>query len=112
MEKDKQVQPIKATSPVLLNWLQRPAETLDLITCTTMEEAMLSSSSSMALINIKDNDAAVRILTILIGEAVLYFNVGKNMGPPQIKIVIDMLLSDTITKNLKPEDYKVLFEDM
>lgn len=82
------------------------------VTCTTVQEAIKANSCSLAMIAIQKKEVAVDILTILIGQSILYFNVGKTMGTAQIGIVIDMLLSDPMTKNLKPEDYKVLFEDM
>jgi len=77
-----------------------------------MEEAIKAESSSMALIYVAKKDVAIGILTLLISDLVLYFNVGKTMGPAQIKMVVEMLLADLVTKNLKPEDYKVMFEDM
>lgn len=77
-----------------------------------MQEAIKAESCSLAMIAIKKREIAVDILTIFIGQCVLYFNVGKTMQPPQILLVTEMLLNDPILKNLKPEDYRVLFEDM
>lgn len=77
-----------------------------------MQEAIKAESCSLAMIAIKKREVAVDILTIFIGQCVLYFNVGKTMQPPQILLVTEMLLNDPILKNLNPEDYRVLFEDM
>lgn len=77
-----------------------------------MQEAIKASSCSLAMIAIQSREIASDILTIFIGQCVLYFNVGKTMGPEQIKHVVEMLLNDPILKNLKPEDYRVFFEDM
>lgn len=77
-----------------------------------MEEAIKAESSSIGIISTVHKDTAIAIMTILIGELVLFFNVGKTMGVAQIRATIDMLLKDITTKNLKPEDYKVMFEDM
>lgn len=82
------------------------------IKATTMEEAIKAESASIASIAILKKDTAIAVMTLLIGELILYFNVGKTMGVPQIKLTIDMLLNDLVTKNLKPEDYKVMFDDM
>ncbi len=47
---------------------------------------------------------------MLLSELNLFFNIGKGMNPPQIKMTIDLILSDLELKNLKPEDFKVCFD--
>ena len=77
-----------------------------------MEDAIKSNSCSIAVIAMGKKEVAIDIMTILIGQCVMYFNVGKTMGSDQVKMSAQMLLDDTSTKNLKPEDYKVMFDDM
>jgi hypothetical protein len=90
--------------------LKWPEQTLKTLKCQTVQEAINSNSSCIAIINRSSSNSALLILTILLTELNLFFNIGKNMNPAQIKMTIDLILGDLELKNLKPEDFKVCFD--
>ncbi len=95
-----------------MTWLKWPEQTLKALKCQTVEEAIKSDSKCIAVINNFSSDSALLILTILLTELNLFFNIGKNMNPAQIKMTIDLILTDLELKNLKPEDFKVCFDEI
>lgn len=80
--------------------------------CQTVEDAIKSNSKCIAVIDKNSSNSALLILTILLTELNLFFNIGKNMNPAQIKMTIDLILTDLELKNLKPEDFKVCFDEI
>lgn len=56
------------------------------------------------------NGCVVAMLTLLFEDFISFFNVGKNMGALQVKQTIDLIFSDHVFINLKPEDFKVYFD--
>ena len=52
------------------------------------------------------------MLDVIIGEVVLFFNVGKTMVPAQIKSTINLILNDPISSSMTFEDYKVCFDNL
>lgn len=76
-----------------------------------MLQAVNAESLSLAKIKLASPESAKLILEALISEVVLFFNVGKTMSEHQIKATADLMLSDMQAKNMKPEDYRVMFDN-
>lgn len=76
-----------------------------------MVQAVQATSLPIALIKVENQEAALLILETLISEVVVFLNVGKTMNETQIKITATMLLEDLEAKNMKPEDYRVMFNN-
>jgi hypothetical protein len=75
-----------------------------------MEQAIQARSHAIGLLNIVSPDTAKTLLTVIITDLVEFLNVGMTMNVPQIEVCVHMILSDPVTKNLKPEDFKVCFD--
>ena len=78
---------------------------------TSIQQAISSNSLSIHKIKVANPTAAALILEALISEVVLFFNVGKNMNEFQIKQTAILLLSELESKNMKPEDYRIMFNN-
>jgi len=81
----------------------------------TISEAINSENPSIGVMLMEggENGAVTvqAILTLLIADIVSFLNVGKAMGQTQIAQTITLILNDVTTKNLKPDDFKVCFEN-
>lgn len=75
----------------------------------TVEEALKSASPPIAILSMADDKKAKAILILLVTDLIKFFNVGKTMDEVQIGQTINLILSDTNLKNLKPEDFKLCF---
>jgi len=78
---------------------------------TNIKQAIKSNALSLFFISKANKEVALLIIETLISETVLFFNVGKNMNEYQIKETANLLLNDPIAKNMKPEDYRVMFNN-
>lgn len=76
-----------------------------------MLQAVESRSLPIISLERANTGTGVAILTIFLSDIVSFLNLGKTMSPAQIKQTVDLLLTDPEAKNLKPEDYKVLFNN-
>ncbi len=76
-----------------------------------MQEAVQAQSLPIALIRVASPQTALDILDALISETVLFFNLGNNMSDIQIRLTSELILADEMAKNLKPEDFRVLFNN-
>lgn len=99
------------TRPQLWNWVQEPLNALQTIKTETLAQAVEAQSLPLISIEIACPGTGVDILTVLISEVVLFFNVGKNMNQSQIIQTAKLILTDEEAKGLKPEDFVVLFKN-
>ena len=53
------------------------------------------------------DEVTIKILTVLIVDAVLFFNVGKTMNPEQVKDTSEMILDEFV--EITPADLKLCF---
>jgi hypothetical protein len=81
------------------------------LTTATLEQAVNANSWPVALLEKSQVGIGEAILTIMIADVISFFNIGKNMTAQQIKSTVELLLTDIESKNLKPEDYKVIFRN-
>lgn len=75
-----------------------------------MLEAIQAKSASVAVLGLANRDTPRAILTLIISDLVKFLNVGMSMSVNQVQMTVEMLMNDILTKNLKPEDYKVCFD--
>lgn len=103
--------PIKtAAVPRVMPWLT-PLQTLKTIKATTLEEAFVCPSAPIVTIYRVSKSAATAILSHLMNDVIDFLNVGMSMEGKQLLQTVELVLNDTLTKNLKPEDFKVCFEN-
>lgn len=76
-----------------------------------MLQAIQASSMSVAMLNRFTPGTSEVILSAIIDITAGFFNIGKNMNPTQVGQTVELILSDPIAKNLKPEDFKVMFDN-
>lgn len=76
-----------------------------------MEQAVLAKSHSVGLLSVANPNVAKALLTVIITDLIQFLNIGMTMSVPQIEVVVNMILTDPVTKNLKPEDFKVCFDN-
>lgn len=98
-------------NPVLITWLTSPLETLQTMRVNTMQEAIAAKSPIMWHIASANYNNAKSLLIVMIADAVNFLNIGKNMNEVQILQTAELLLSDPQAKNMKPEDFKVMFNN-
>lgn len=78
---------------------------------TTIKAAIKSDSPAIALIAADSVINARALLTLLISGAVKSLNVGKTMVDFQIAQCVDLILEDERMKSLKPDDFKLCFNN-
>lgn len=81
------------------------------IQAKTMVEAIESQTGCLALVNQFDRATCRSILVILLNDVIDFLNVGKSMDAAQLVQTVDLIIADPVTKNLKPEDLKVCFDN-
>lgn len=81
------------------------------IKALTVQEAVISKTPSIARINMVHERAAYDTLVFLIADVVEFLNVGNTMNSAQTLQTAKLILEDVETKNLKPDDFKVCFDN-
>lgn len=105
--------PAIAQTPVLITWQQAPLIALSSVKATTMVEAIKSDSAPIGLIGRFSPLAPAAILCHLIGDLCKFVNVEKNnMDDKQVDATVQLILDDYQCRNLKPEDFKVIFDGL
>jgi hypothetical protein len=90
-------------------WLKNPIIAWRTTPVKTISQAIfLDSPKIHELLNIEP-ELIKDFLNVIISETVLFFNLGKNMNSMQINSTIELILSDKISVNMTPDDYKVCF---
>lgn len=77
----------------------------------TAIQAVESNSLSLFKIEKAQKGTGLLLLKVLLAEVVMFFNVGKTMNDYQIHSTAELLLQDNEARNMKPEDYKVMFDN-
>lgn len=65
----------------------------------------------MGIIAKANRASASAILVVLIDDVNRFLNVGNSMGETQLVQTVDLILNDINFKNLKPDDFKVCFDN-
>jgi hypothetical protein len=76
-----------------------------------MLQAVEAQSLPIISLEKASTGTGVAILTIMITDVIGFMNIGKTMTPLQVRATVDLILSDFNAKNLKPEDFKVMFDN-
>ena len=97
--------------PALIGWLTSPSKCVSEITATTVNQAIASTSPVIGILVGFNKTSAKAILVLLISDVIKFLNVGQTMGETQLVQTVDLILGDLNFKNLKPDDFKVCFDN-
>ena len=76
-----------------------------------MQQAVASPTLTIGQIEGASSGAGVDILEVMIAALALFMNVGKTFTQVQVRETARLLISDPEAKNLKPEDFYVMFNN-
>lgn len=76
-----------------------------------MEQAIKSNNPVIASIALVNKNSAKAILVLLLADVINFLNVGQTMGETQLAQTVDLILEDVNFKNLKPDDFRVCFDN-
>lgn len=94
-----------------MTMLTNPESALQGMVGLTVKDAIYSNTPSIFKLSLFSKQKAEDLLMILIDDVVSFLNVGKTMDAPQAIETCKLILSDPETKNLKPEDFKICFNN-
>ncbi len=94
-----------------MHWLKFPHEALTNISALTVKDAIYSNSPTIFKIGLVSEVGAISLINILLADVVMFLNLGKTMSAEQILATSKLILKDHRTKNLKPDDFKICFEN-
>lgn len=86
-----------------------PLETLEAAKAETMLQVVQADTMPLCLMNRMTPGLGIILLSKMISDTATFLNLGKNMSGAQIAETVELILSDVEAKNLKPEDFKLLF---
>lgn len=92
-------------------WLTQPEQRLREITAVSLEEAVKCESAVIAIISKEDKGVSRSIITMLLNDVIDFLNLGNTMDGRQLVQTVDLIINDSISRNLKPEDLKVCFDN-
>lgn len=94
-----------------MHWLKSPHEALANISAVTIKDAIFSNNPSIFRIGLISEVSAIALINLLIVDVVTFLNLGKSMSAQQVLATAKLILKDKSTKNLKPDDFKICFEN-
>lgn len=80
------------------------------ITAVSVKQAVESPTPTVGAISLVSQEAALKIVVLMLAEVNEFFNVGKPMGDAQAVATARLILTNQMMKNMKPEDFKVCFD--
>jgi hypothetical protein len=90
-------------------WVNSPMQLYKTLQTLTVSDALKSNSPSLAAYKAKTSlERTQALMTSILVDVVLFFNVGKSMDEQQVVETTKMILSEYYF--LKPEDFKVCFD--
>lgn len=93
--------------------MNSPKDCLTQITATTIKQALEAQSPTIAHLAMTSNGKpkAQALLVIMLADVINFLSVGQTMGETQLVQTVELILGDVNFKNLKPDDFKVCFDN-
>lgn len=102
---------LSTNNPVYTPWLTNSEKAISQIMALSVHDAIKSQNPVIANIALVLPGAAKKILSYMIADVTGFLNVGKTMDAAQILTTADLIIRDLNFKNLKPDDFKVCFDN-